>query len=48
MDFAAVNKQISTLEACIQKTGKVSPTEQLYVGVDLGTPHIIMVMFNSK
>lgn len=48
MDFAAVNKQISTLEACIQKTGKVSPTEQLYVGVDLGTAYIILVVLNAK
>lgn len=48
MNFAAVNAQIKELEGCINKTQKVSPEEKLYVGVDLGTAYIVMVVLNSK
>lgn len=48
MNFAAADAQISALEACINSTREVSPGEQLYVGVDLGTAYIVLVVLNGK
>lgn len=47
MDFSAIDKQIGALEACVKKTRKVKPNEKLYVGVDLGTAYIVIVVLNS-
>ena len=47
MDFSAIDEQISALEACVKKTRPVKPDEQLYVGVDLGTAYIVIVVLNS-
>lgn len=47
MDFAAIDKQISALEACIDSTVEVTPGEQLSVGVDLGTAYIVVVVLNA-
>lgn len=48
MDFVAVNAKVEALEACLTRTGKVTPDEKLYVGVDLGTAYIVLVVLNSK
>ncbi|MCG8567764.1 MAG: ethanolamine utilization protein EutJ [Desulfobacterales bacterium] len=48
MDFAHIDQQISDLEACLTQTGKVDPNEPLYVGVDLGTAYIVVVVLNSQ
>ena len=37
MDFAAVDRKIAALEACIANPVPVSADEPLFVGVDLGT-----------
>lgn len=47
IDFAVVDQQISALEACLEKTIPVGPEEKLYVGVDLGTAYIVVVVLNS-
>ncbi len=44
MDFAAVNRQIEELERCVTSPCKVSVSEPLYVGVDLGTAYIVVVV----
>lgn len=48
MDFAAADKLIATLDQCREHPRKVSPTEPLYVGVDLGTAYIVVVVVNAK
>ena len=48
MDFAAADKLIATLDQCRENPRKVSPTEPLYVGVDLGTAYIVVVVVNAK
>lgn len=48
MDFAAVNARIDELEARTRKPRKVSKSEPLYVGVDLGTACIVVVVVNGK
>ena len=48
MDFAAADKLIVTLDQCRENPRKVSPTEPLYVGVDLGTAYIVVVVVNAK
>ena len=48
MDFAAADKLIATLDQCRENSRKVSPTEPLYVGVDLGTAYIVVVVVNAK
>ncbi|MDL2267403.1 ethanolamine utilization protein EutJ [Desulfovibrio sp. OttesenSCG-928-G15] len=48
MDFVAADAQIGALEACVKKTRKITPGEKLYVGVDLGTAYIVLVVLNSK
>ncbi|WP_147820272.1 ethanolamine utilization protein EutJ [Salidesulfovibrio onnuriiensis] len=47
MDFAAVDRQISALEACLENTVPVKADEKLHVGVDLGTAYIVVVVLNS-
>ena len=42
MDFTAVDKRIAALEATRAKPCKVSPTEPLAVGLDLGTAYIVL------
>lgn len=48
MDFAAIDHKISALESCIETTIPVGPQEKLFVGVDLGTAYIVVVVLNSK
>lgn len=48
MDFTAVDAQISALERCIEHTVPVRPDEELFVGVDLGTAYIVVVVLNSE
>lgn len=48
MDFAAADKCIATLDRCREHPRKVSPAEPLYVGVDLGTAYIVVVVVNAK
>lgn len=48
MDFSAIDRQINALEACIESTGTVGADEKLYVGVDLGTAYIVVVVLNSR
>lgn len=48
MDFAAVNEKISALEDCLTTTKPVKADEKLYVGVDLGTAYIVVVVLNSQ
>ena len=48
MDFSAVDRRISALEACIENTVMVAPGEPLHVGVDLGTAYIVVVALDEK
>lgn len=48
MDFTAADKLMATLEARRAKPCKVSPTEPLFVGVDLGTAYIVVVVVNAR
>ena len=48
MDFSVIDQKISALEECIENTIPVSADEKLYVGVDLGTAYIVVVVLNSK
>ncbi len=47
MDATVVNNTMQAVEACIDNTTPVSPTEKLYVGVDLGTAYIVVIVLNS-
>jgi len=47
MDFASVDQRINDLERCLEHTGKVSPSEKLHVGIDLGTAYIVVVVLNK-
>lgn len=48
MDFTAVDKRIAALEATRAKPCKVSPTEPLAVGLDLGTAYIVLAVVDSR
>lgn len=48
MDFAAVDRQIGALEACVENTAAVRADEPLFVGVDLGTAYIVVVVVNGE
>lgn len=48
MDFAAIDQKILALESCLENTGAVTADEKLFVGVDLGTAYIVVVVLNSK
>ncbi len=48
MDFAAVNRQIEELERRIETPAETAPGEQLFVGVDLGTAYIVVVVVNAE
>lgn len=48
MDFAAIDQQIRDLEDCLENTVAVTADEQLFVGVDLGTAYIVVVVLNSR
>lgn len=48
MDIAAVESRIAELERRISTVAEVSAREKLYVGVDLGTAYIVVVVVNSK
>lgn len=48
MDFAAIDARLAALEACLETTVPVGPGEKLFVGVDLGTAYIVVVVLNSR
>ncbi|CCO23637.1 ethanolamine utilization protein EutJ [Maridesulfovibrio hydrothermalis] len=48
MDFSVIDEQIRTLESRLETTGEVGVDEKLYVGVDLGTAYIVIVVLNSR
>lgn len=48
MDVAVVNRQIDELESRIGTPLELSPGEQLFVGVDLGTAYIVVVVVNAE
>lgn len=48
MDFSAVDRIVADLEACLETTREVTPSEELLVGVDLGTAYIVLVVMNSN
>ena len=48
MDIDAVESRIAELERRISTVADVSAREKLYVGVDLGTAYIVVVVVNSK
>lgn len=48
MDIDAVESRIAELERCISTVAEVSAREKLYVGVDLGTAYIVVVVVNGK
>ena len=47
MDIDAVESRIAELERRISTVAEVSAREKLYVGVDLGTAYIVVVVVNS-
>lgn len=47
MDFSAVDALIAEVEQCRQTPRKVSATEALKVGVDLGTAYIVLVVTDA-
>ena len=48
MDIAAVESRIAELERRISTVAEVSAREKLYVGVDLGTAYIVVVVVNGS
>ena len=48
MDIDAVESRIAELERRISTVAEVSAREKLYVGVDLGTAYIVVVVVNGK
>ena len=47
MDIEAVNRRIGELEACIGHAVKPESGEPLFVGVDLGTAYIVVVVVDA-
>ena len=47
MDFTAADKLMAELEQRRHTPLEVSPSEPLYVGVDLGTAYIVVVVVNA-
>lgn len=48
IDFSTVDRKIEALESCIPSVMPVEKDEPLFVGVDLGTAYIVVVVLNSK
>ena len=48
MDFNRVDEIIRKTEKSIKETGKFNKNEELYVGVDLGTAYIVLVVINEQ
>ena len=48
MDFAAIDRQIAELESRIQNPAHVAPGKELFVGVDLGTAYIVVVVVDGQ
>ena len=48
IDFSAVDQKIAALESCIPSVVPVEKDEPLFVGVDLGTAYIVVVVLNGK
>ena len=47
-DFSEIDAMINDLEDCILNTKSVDKDEKLFVGVDLGTAYIVVVVLNSQ
>jgi len=48
LDFSSVDRLIADLEMCLETTREVSASDELLVGVDLGTAYIVLVVMNSN
>lgn len=48
MNIEAVERRIGELEACIAHPAATTPGERLFVGVDLGTAYIVVVVVNGE
>lgn len=48
MNIEAVERRIGELEACIAHPAATNPGERLFVGVDLGTAYIVVVVVNGE
>lgn len=48
MDFTVIDQKIRAVENCLETTIPVGADEPLYVGVDLGTAYIVIVVLNSE
>lgn len=48
MNIEAVDRRIGELEACIAHPAATKPGERLFVGVDLGTAYIVVVVVNGE
>ncbi|MCH5277382.1 MAG: ethanolamine utilization protein EutJ [Desulfovibrionaceae bacterium] len=48
MDFTAIDRQIHELESRIGAPAHVAPDEPLFVGVDLGTAYIVVVVVDGQ
>jgi ethanolamine utilization protein EutJ len=47
VDFTAIDQRIATLAACIGQIGPIRFDGELFVGVDLGTAYIVIVVVNA-
>ncbi|WP_432408077.1 ethanolamine utilization protein EutJ [Wukongibacter sp. M2B1] len=48
MDFTRANELISRVEKSLNETGKFNKSEELLVGVDLGTAYIVLVVLDKE
>lgn len=48
MDFTSIDRQIRELESRIEAPAHVAPDEPLFVGVDLGTAYIVVVVVDGQ
>ncbi|WP_432663547.1 ethanolamine utilization protein EutJ [Wukongibacter baidiensis] len=48
MDFTRANDLISRVEKSLQETGEFNKSEELLVGVDLGTAYIVLVVLDKE
>ena len=48
MDIEAVDRRIGELEERIAHPAKIAPGEPLFVGVDLGTAYIVVVVVDAE
>jgi ethanolamine utilization protein EutJ len=48
MDFTSVNSLIARVEKSLKETGEFNRSEELLVGVDLGTAYIVLVVLDKE